>query len=336
MKNPLSAAKRRLNKIHSLGYKGFDAFLILLDTVYCRVRFHCFIDEYFNYDFMKRKDRDRRNFLLRYHQYYRLWLVKARLGGYGKKELQYIKYADLIKRQFIAVDKVGLEGLKEFVEQREEVIFKPNHGSHGIGVFAYKKNENRIEDVFAEISGNDYLCEEYIVQHPEMERMSPGSVNTIRVITLNDHGKISIIDTAMRMGAGDKVCDNICNGGYAATLDPKTGIAITIGSDIERNTCIFHPSSGQQIIGFNVPHWDKVIALATEAALRTPDVPSVGWDVAITPDDVCLVELNGSYGPRLNQIIDQKPKGKELMEYVDKYKRKDKARNLRKVRRKRR
>lgn len=336
MKNPLSVMKRRYNKIKKLGYKGFDIYLILLDMIYCRVRFHCFEDEYFNYDFMKRKDRERKYFLLRYHQYYTLWLVKNVTGAYGKKSNQYDKLADLMAREYVAVDKVGADGLAEFVNAREKVVFKPNHGSHGIGVFVYSKSENRLEEVFADISGKDYLCEEFIVQHEEMERLSPGSVNTIRVITLNDHGKISIIDTAMRMGAGDKVCDNICNGGYGATLDPKTGIAVTIGSDIERNTCVYHPSSGQKIIGFNVPHWDKVIALAHEAALCIPEIPSIGWDVAITPDGVCLIEFNGSYGPRLNQIIDQRPKGKELMAYVEKNKTREKIRQMAPQRRKRR
>lgn len=326
--------KRLADKISALGYNGFDVFLILIDIVYCRYRFHCRLDEYFNYDFMKRKDRERKYFLLRYHQYYRLWLVKGHRGGYAKKASQYEKYADFTKRQFIVVDKAGLDGLREFVSSRDKVIFKPNYGSHGVGVFAYKKSEDRLEDVYDEIKGKDYLCEEFIVQHPEMERMAPGSVNTIRVITFNDHGNVSIVDTAMRMGAGDKVCDNICNGGYGATVDPESGIVITNGSDIERNTCVFHPSSGQQIIGFNVPHWERVITLATEAALLTPDLPSVGWDVAITPDDVCLIELNGSYGPRLNQIIDQKPKGKELMAYIEKYGRGVKNKNLKKLRRK--
>lgn len=308
----------------------------MLDIIYCRVRFHCFVDEYFNYDFMKRKDRERKYFLLRYHQYYKLWLVKKSVGNYGKKSNQYDKLADFMAREYISVDKVGLDGLKEFITARDRVIFKPNHGSHGIGVFAYNKKENRIEEVFAEIEGKDYLCEEFIVQHTEMERMSPGSVNTIRVITFNDHGRVSIIDTAMRMGAGDKVCDNICNGGYGATVDPKTGIVITIGSDIERNTCVYHPSSGQKIIGFNVPHWDKVIALATQCALLVPEIPSVGWDVAITADGVCLIEFNGSYGPRLNQIIDQKPKGKELMAYIDKYQDKKKIKQMSAIRKKRR
>lgn len=336
MKNPLSVIRHRYGKIEKFGYKGFDAFLIMLDMIYCRVRFHCFADEYFNYDFMKRKDRERKYFLLRYHQYYKLWLVKNVTGAYGKKSNQYDKLADLIARKYVSVDGVGLDGLKEFVDARDKVIFKPNHGSHGIGVFAYNKSEDRLEEVYNEIKDKDYLCEEFIVQHPEMEKMAPGSVNTIRVITLNDHGKVSVIDTAMRMGAGDKVCDNICNGGYGATVDPKTGIVVTIGSDIERNTCIHHPSSGQKIIGFNVPHWDKVIALAHEAALRIPEIPSVGWDVAITPDGVCLIELNGSYGPRLNQIIDQKPKGKELMAYVDKYKDKKKIKQMAAIRKIRR
>ena len=41
---------------------------------------------------------------------------------------------------------------------------------------------------------------------------------------------------------------------------------------------------------FQNSHWDKVIKMVESACYVIPEVRTVGWDVAITDDDVLLVE----------------------------------------------
>ena len=56
-------------KIASKATSGkWSRFLICLDYIYCRLRFHASSSEYLHYQLYNYKDRYRKNFLLRYHQ----------------------------------------------------------------------------------------------------------------------------------------------------------------------------------------------------------------------------------------------------------------------------
>lgn len=321
---PLRKFKICYKNICALGYTGIETIRIIADMLYCRARFHCHIDEYINYDFMNRKDRDRKWFLLRYHQkglFYKI--VPAGKTVYEKKSQQYEEFFDFIGRDYIKLWECDFDKLRSFVEKQGKVVFKPNKGSHGRGIFIFNKDEGEeaLLEAYLKTQSEDYICEGFIVQHPKMSEMA-STVNTIRVITLNDHGKVSIVDTALRLGTDGKAIDNICNEGIGAAVDKETGIVVTQGADINRRSYMFHPTTAKQIIGFEIPMWDKVTELVTQAAQRIPHLPYNGWDVAIAENGPVIVELNNAPGPRLNQIIDQKPKGKEYIEYVKRNKKK--------------
>ena len=63
-----------------------------------------------------------------------------------------------------------------------------------------------------------------------------------------------------------------------------------------------HPLSGLATKGFQIPHWDKVLAVTEEAARRLEGVGMVGWDVAVTQDGVCLIEGNSEASYQIIQL----------------------------------
>ena len=63
-----------------------------------------------------------------------------------------------------------------------------------------------------------------------------------------------------------------------------------------------HPVSGLATKGFQIPHWDKVLAVTEEAARRLEGVGMVGWDVAVTQDGVCLIEGNSEASYQIIQL----------------------------------
>ncbi len=299
------------------GYKGFEKIRLYIDMTYCRYRFKCKPFEYFWFNFMDRKDRDRKNFLLLHHQSIGYRAVKHNKTPFVYKSQQYELFPDMIGRQYIKVD--SLQALADFVAKREKVLFKPEHGTHGKGIFTYKTSEGteRLKEIFDDIYDKNYLCEDFIIQHPEMAKLSNESVNSIRVLTLNDHGNVKIIDAAVKMGADDNPFDNLSSGGLAATVDVETGIVVTKGVSSHYERFVYHPETGQKIIGFNIPMWDELKAMVTEAATRMPDMPICGWDIAISENGLCIIEVNSYPGSRLNQLMDQKPKGKEIIKYIN-------------------
>ncbi len=318
---PLRRMKCYYTNIRSLGYGKWESLRITADMIYCRKRFHCLPTEYLDYDFMNKKNRERKYFLLRYHQKTRFFRVKR---GHVEGEDKYIQYkllGELVKREYILVDEVGFEGVAAFVEKHGKVIFKPNHGSCGKGVFAFDSaTDTDLKEKVEEVKGSDYICEEYVIQHEKMRTLQSRSVNTIRVLTLHDGTDVKIVDTAIRIGDGSSVCDNQRCGGYAAAVDKETGIILTGAYTMDRQCYLIHPESGVQVVGFQVPNWDAVIEIAKAGARKNELRPICGWDIAVTPTGALIIEVNGGPGPALNQIADQKPKGKEIIEYIEKNK----------------
>ena len=68
------------------------------------------------------------------------------------------------------------------------------------------------------------IVEELVIQHPDMSRLYPLSVNTLRIITLvAPDGKPHCVYAVYKMGNEGKFVDNMENSGLACPIDQKTG-----------------------------------------------------------------------------------------------------------------
>jgi hypothetical protein len=59
-----------------------------------------------------------------------------------------------------------------------------------------------------------------------------------------------------------------------------------------------HPQTGVEFSTFRIPQWSEVIALAQKAAVSFLPVRAIGWDIAITPTDIKIIEGNIWWNPR--------------------------------------
>lgn len=76
----------------------------------------------------------------------------------------------------------------------------------------------------------------------------------------------------------------------------------------------FHPDTGVQLIGRNIPRWDELIRLAKELALVT-EQKYVSWDLALTDAGWVMVEAN--YKGQLAQEGNRQGLRSELSRYFD-------------------
>ncbi len=308
-------------EVNRHGYIGAEGFWMLLDLFYCRLRFHTQPHEYFWYNFQNRKNRERRYFFNYYWQRKQNNRVKIKENGLARKHRQYAKFPEYVKREYIYVDDITEQQLIDFAMPQGRVIFKPSYGSCGAGIFAFSasEGEQRLGEIYNEIKGQKYLCEGYIVQHPKMASLYEGSVNTLRILTLNDGKTVKPIMAIVRTGGdkNDSVCDNVSNGGIGAPVDIETGIVYKAGLDFYERRHLFHPVSGAKIIGFNIPFWKEAIAAVKDMGARIPNFPIVGWDIAIGEDGPVFVEMNGSSDARIQMFADE-PAGKEIMAFIRK------------------
>lgn len=149
-------------------------------------------------------------------------------------------------------------------------------------------------DFLAETAGSEYLIQEQLSQHPDLSRLNPSCVNTIRIITIIGRKSQSprIFAHFLRLGV-ESVVDNRATGGLAVLID-EAGILRGAGIG-HRSICYRHPVTGVEFEGYSLPYWKEVQELVIRAHQALPGIPAIGWDVAISPSGPVLIEGNDNW-----------------------------------------
>jgi hypothetical protein len=112
------------------------------------------------------------------------------------------------------------------------------------------------------------------------------------------------------MPTGGARVDNFAANGIAAPVDLETGrVGKAVAKDPRRGSFAAHPDSGGAIEGIVVPCWEEACALATRAHGAFPWLPTVGWDVVVTPGGPIVLEANPNWCVELAQIPSGRPLG---------------------------
>lgn len=147
------------------------------------------------------------------------------------------------------------------------------------------------------------LIQPLLHNHPDLAPLNNGALSTVRALTcLNESGTPELLGAVLRMAVGENhVVDNLHAGGIAAAVSLDTGrlgLASNLGTNSSLGWLDRHPVSGSRIEGVRLPYWDEFRSFTERAHRAFADRILVGWDVAITPGGLILVEGNG--GPDLD------------------------------------
>ena len=317
MKNPIKLIKRKVSNLHKIQEavraEGVESKAIW-DYLYCKRRYKCNLEEYLGFKFYNYKDRYRKNFIVNAH---RSQFVNINTRSFTWSKYVFYQYIpDLFKREIILAPNCDEETFVQFFSKHKKIVVKPDRGSLGKDVMLLEYTDDAsAREYFRSIALDEHtICEEFIRQHPVLNALNPHSVNTIRVTSLLIDGEVEILTATLRCGAGeDSITDNLSKGGIGARIDIETGIICDYGRDFAMNSYSHHPVSGVQIIGLQIPNWDRAIARIKEAHKRVPQCTLYGWDIAITEDDIDIVEANSKPGIKNIQHLDGVPKGHKLI-----------------------
>lgn len=220
---------------------------------------------------------------------------KAAMDELDDKAKFNARFSGFLHRDWVHVTGENKEEVLDFLRRHDTFMSKPTHGSCGRGIEKLNTADFPSLDALYERllqQAPDLELEELIVQHPDLNAIYPGSINTARIVTLRGkQGKVYFIAALLRIGNG-KFVDNFDNGGMLAPVDLDTGTITGVAVDKFKNVYEKHPATGAAIQGCVIPDWDKAKELVTRAAPLIPEVRYVGWDVCFTPDGPCLVEGN--------------------------------------------
>ncbi len=198
-----------------------------------------------------------------------------------------------------------------------KIVFKAADGKCGKEVEIRKTSEFTHGSLAEYLTNSDYdLVEEFIIQHKDLQKLSPTAVNTIRIFTQLGKDKVELLGCRLRISVDSQV-DNLAAGNLAAPIDEKTGLVSGNGvySDITKQSEKNHPITKVPIVGFQIPYWSETLTMVNEAALLHPQNKSIGWDIAITESGPGLIEGNHDWCKLLWQL----PVDEGLKPLLEKY-----------------
>lgn len=158
----------------------------------------------------------------------------------------------------------------------------------------------------------DYLVQPRLVNHADIADLATESLIVIRVITCLDaagrpqvtHGMLRVIGKLERSW-GDTT-------EYAAPIDLKTGRMGAMTGDKLGKALDWHdrhPLTGAPVNGRLLTAWPDIQAAAVKAHDAFTDRLLLGWDIALTPDGIVIVEGNAMPDVAFLQRVHREPIG---------------------------
>lgn len=184
-------------------------------------------------------------------------------------------------------------------------MLKPVDGIMGSNVFPLKIANGRLYIDGLEASVDElrsrlskrHILEARLKQHPEVAKLHPWSINTLRLVTFNQDGQVLLFSAALRIGTGRRSTDNWSAGGILVAVEPKRGITHgdgymkpAFGRRVSR-----HPDTDIELSGFKVTDYERAVDSVLRLHAQLPGLHSVGWDVAITRDGPVIIEGNDDW-----------------------------------------
>lgn len=273
----------------------------------------CDVEEYFGFEFYKKDEAERDAYLTRVRRtklIRKMGDVDEGLTIPGNKVLFNMIFGAFLQREWINPSACTAEEFIAFVKKHGRVMVKPSDSCSGKGIhiFAYEDDE-KARACYDELVGTGALAEELLKQHPQMDRLNPHCINTVRFCTYTDRDAVHILLAAPRSARGAHFVDNVAAGGIIMAADLATGIITSDGVDEMARFYPNHPLTGVRLKGFQIPNWDKALALVRRAARRLYAVPQcryLGWDVGFLSEErVAIIECNWRQG-----LLAQVPQGR--------------------------
>ncbi len=189
---------------------------------------------------------------------------------------------------------VSLMDVLDHASSFGRVVVKPSrYSSGGAGVVIVRPDEDVFDlPTYAQRWGT-WLVEQHMPQHPDLDVLNPYALNTFRVITLLREGAAEVLYVVLKLGGAHSATDNSAAGGMQIRVHPD-GRLDRHGYDRYLNAHTRHAVSSVPFADHRISRVTEVRELAERCARLFPQVPFIGWDIALTPGGPVVIEGNSS------------------------------------------
>ena len=197
------------------------------------------------------------------------------------------------------------EDISTILNHDMDAFAKQFDGQLGNGAFAIKIQDSKVyidnelvsstDDLIKTFTTTNYIIQERIIQHPEINRLCSTAVNTIRLVTLiTPNEEIIAVRAGLRIGREGSRVDNCAKGGIFVGIDMNTGKLMKKGiiKPPQGMVVYQHPDNGVVFEGFEIPFFKEAVEMAKELHSKLYRIHSVGWDIAITSEGPTFIEGN--------------------------------------------
>lgn len=211
-----------------------------------------------------------------------------------------------------------LRTLAHDLDAYHDFVIKPAQGSGGNGIIVVVGRigkdwlgiggrkytifdlQKHISDIIFGVHSFDQsdcaIIEARIVQHPEMQLLSPLGLADVRVILCDNIPILSMTRIPTRQSEGKA---NLHQGALGVAIDISSGVTTHgqfLGQSVDK-----HPDNGIALLGRTLPYWPKIIELA-ELAARSVPLKYLGVDISVSPDGPQLLEINVRPGLEIQNV----------------------------------
>lgn len=177
----------------------------------------------------------------------------------------------------------------------ELVLKRAENSEGGAGVF-FLDSENVVASFRERMFGlpGDVIVQRAVVQHSDLAKLHPESVNTLRIMTFLHPYGVKILASCVRVGAGGAKTDNLSAGGLFIGVG-EDGLTRKLGAMHGGGAVTEHPTLHYKLEGHPIPGIDRAHEMVKRMHPMIPHFRLVSWDIAIDEaGEPVLIEVNAS------------------------------------------
>lgn len=288
-----------INQLHKKTKK--NKVYLFFDIIYCGFKYQAGYMDYQLFEMYNLNAQERKTIITRgiNNEFIKKLNDSVAMQTFHNKILFNKKFNKYLKREWLELNDTNFEEFKAFATKHPSFIAKPVDQFCGKGVEKYSVNSQNISQIYQKLLQNkQYLIEEVAIQCSAISKLHPNSINTLRVVTINQE----VVAAYIRIGNNNNIVDNFNHEGLAAPINIATGIVDYPAIDKKHNLYEKHPLTEEPILWFQIPKWEKIKEFCIKASKEEPKVGYVGWDVCLTDKGPCLIEGNEFPGHDIYQL----------------------------------
>lgn len=201
-------------------------------------------------------------------------------------------------------NRIDFEDLDVIRMRNFEAFCKEINGELGKGAFVLKIADGEIyinskkvalPELRDKIGNATFIIQERLSNHPLINKIYPTSLNTLRLVTfLNPDGIVEFYAANFKFGTNGNIVDNSGADGIFMKVDENGVLGDTGYYEPGHGKYLVldgvHPETGLRFGGLKLPYWEQIINYAMRFHKFFYGIPSMGWDIAVTPTGPVFTE----------------------------------------------